>query len=154
MADRPRFAGQCLGQEPSCQFGPSDDDVRDVMYRGVPEFTTDPYTGQSGYKVFVGDLPTFTDAATFLRWVEASPYLGRQWALDAELHVDCRVGRNTSSGCARAICTVRTEGDATQLYAAVWHWWAKVPQNLDRRQWRWVTVRFFNSRPGPGDADI
>ena len=153
-ADPPRFAGQCLGQEPSCQFGPSDSDVRDVQFRGMPEHTVDPHTGQAGFKVFVGDLPSFTDAATFMRWVQDSPLLGAEWAVRADLHVDCRVARHASSGCARAICTVRTEADATRLYGAVWHWWAKVPRSLDRREWRWVTVRFFNSRPGPGDDDF
>ena len=112
----------------------------------------DPHTGQAGYKVFVGDLPAFTDAATFLRWVQDSPVLGAEWALRAELHVDCRVARHSSPGCARAICTVRTEQEATQLYVAVWR--AKVPRSLDSRQWFWVSVRFFNSRPGPGDDDF
>ena len=125
--------------------GPTADDLRPVNYRGEePQWCTDQATGVSGFKVFVGDLPTYTDAATFIGWIRASPQLGAEWAVRAQSHVDC--GVRGPSGTARAICTVASAEAAYRLYNVAWSWWARVPPSVSvPRRWRWVMVRFFRT---------
>jgi len=95
--------------------GPDPATFRPVVFNGQPVFS-DNGRDIPGYKVFVGDLPTFTACEDILGWIYRDPSLGQSWALRSELHVN--VAANAQTRSARAICTVNSPDAATQLYTA------------------------------------
>lgn len=142
------FAGMVLGQSASCTSGPRAKDVRPVNYRGQEPQWCDNGRDRVGFKVFVGDLPAHTQARAVLEWAARDSALGQAWAQSADLHVHCTA--RSASGSVGAICTVATAQAAYDLYNAAWLWWARVPEAIESRGWRWLQVRFFNPSQGPG----
>ena len=113
----------------------------------VPTFTPRGIAShQQGFKVFVGDLPTWVTASDFREWMQNDPAFGVA-ALDGQAimpHlVDMTVSGGARSGLTKAILVFDNPLACRAAFHALFRWWAPCPTRLESRGWRWLAVRYI-----------
>ncbi len=143
----PAFPSMCIFSLPATLYmpgpmpGPQEGTWRSPPPgRNAPFYTENHYCG--GFKVFIGDLPGWVTPMMVHRWITVQPPQCRHRC------VDISVTDGAASGVQKAIVTMETREGAAIVFAFCWAVWTPVPDTVDGRLWRWITVRHHLERPG------
>ena len=123
--------------------GPSrqDDGQRfaDVLQtKGAPMWTGAGDGGQhAGYKIWVGDLPSFVKWHTLNDWLASDDVLN-------QLHpIDVSLSQNAGSRAKQCIITYNSADKASSAMNRLMRWWFACPASVEPRGWRWCAIRFM-----------
>ncbi|MCP4239012.1 MAG: hypothetical protein GY772_00440 [bacterium] len=72
----------------------------------------------------------------------------RLWLASAHVGMisDVSVAERARSGAVMAFITVAEPDQAVQAACAIWNWWVRCPADIDRREWRFVSVHWMLDR--------
>ena len=90
-----------------------------------------------------GDIDNYCREADLRRWCVDDPLLGQDFM--EEHCLDLSVSVQSQSGAAQVTTTWRSADAANRFYEVVHRWFFAVPDSLDSRGWRWVSLRHFES---------
>ena len=104
-----------------------------------PYIKDERHKERSGFKIFLGDLPSGTTRRDVFSWAMATEGCRAAWPFVSDISAP---SGGSDSGLTKTIITFMTMWACMEFRRGAWNWWAPVPRHIDARGWRWITVRW------------